>query len=91
MLFGLPSFLSCLINFSILNRERFVFKITPFRPVKKYTEMVLSKKYSHRCLVKTFTEFGKKHYDIDNKSESSFETCCPLILLMNVRRLIHFN
>ena len=78
MQFNLPSFLSCLINFSITKREHFVFEITSFCLVKKYTEMVLSKRYSHFRFVKIYTEIGQNIYDVDKKSESSFETCCLL-------------
>ena len=35
--------------------------------VKKYTEMVLVKKYSYFRLVKTSPEIGQNIYDVDNK------------------------
>ena len=41
--------------------------------------MVLSKKYSHRRLVKYIQKLDKSIYDVKNKSEISFKTCCTII------------
>ena len=37
------------------------------------------KKNEHPCLVKNMQKWDKNIYDVDKKSESSFETCCLLI------------
>ena len=41
----------------------------------------------YKCIQK----LNKNIYGVDKKSESSFETCCPLIFLMNVRLLLNYN